>query len=225
MIVWCCILIILAFYILALLKSEREHEWQNIHQYIFENGKYKVLNDNRNDVEKPNILSIEFRNLGVTHGEILVKGSINISFYDPDKYFFREKYKEEIEVLKVEIDCPKERYGYSPIVAPINCIRGSDEAGAFCAGTTETVFVPKEGHIFDYPLDNLIFTIQFNFEPKIQFNQIDFYNRIYGIILKDHPRITIKDSKIVLDLETERKDSTKIAFCKRGRWFQNDLKK
>lgn len=212
MVVWCCVLIIMAFYVFNLIKSEREHEWQNIHQYIFKNGWYKVSNDNNNSVKKPNILCVELRNLDATHGEVLVKGSISVSFYDPDEYFGKKQEKEKREILKVEIESPKERYGYSPIVAYIDLSRGSDESGTFCAGSTETVFVPKEGHIFDYPLDNLIFLIQFNFEPKIQFNQIDFYNRIHGIILKDHPTITINGSKIVLDLETERKDSIKIAF-------------
>ena len=121
----------MAIYIVALLKVEREKEWQNVHQYIYKNGEYKLLIGKTNVVKKPNIFSIELKNLAATHGEILVKGSISISFYNPHEYFGRQQRKGKTETIKIEIESPKDRYAYSPIVASINCSIGSDESGTF----------------------------------------------------------------------------------------------
>jgi len=198
--VWYFALIVTFFYLIRLIILEREHEWKNIHQYNFKNGKYVLVNGEKETAEKPNILSIEFSNLKAIHGEIQIEGSISVSFYNLNNYFSIKQTKEKSETLKIEIGCPKERYGYNPIIADIDCMRESDESGTFCSGLTETVFIPKGGHLFDYPLDKLIFLITIKFERKIIFDQIDIYNRVRGILLKDHPTITIKDSRIVVNL-------------------------
>ena len=130
--VWCCTLIITAYYVFTLLKTEREHEWQNIHQYVLENGKYVSANGHKSKIEKPNILSIEFSRLEATHGEMLIKGSIGINVYDPNKYFGRKLYKQKSETVKIDIECVTERYDYNPIVADIECNIESNDTGTFC---------------------------------------------------------------------------------------------
>jgi hypothetical protein len=212
--IWCCGLIILAFYIFLVLKWEREREWQNIHQYIFRDGKYVLANEKEkeNNIRKPNILAIEFSSLGVTHGEVLIEGSLSVSFYDHNKFFNIKPTKQNSKKIRLEIAFPNERYGYNPMVVDISCTREYDRSGAFYSGFTETVFIPKGGHLFDYPLDNLIFSIIISSEPKIRFDLIDFYNRVSGILLKDPPSITFKDSKIVVDFETSRKDSIRLVY-------------
>jgi hypothetical protein len=210
-VIWCSILAIMLTCIIILIVLEREHQWQNVFSYVLKNGEYKLLNNNNDIIKKPSIFHIEFLNLGATQGEVLVDGAISASFYEPDRHFGEKEKKEEKEILEVQIECREERYGYSPIVANIECVRGLDESKPFCAGTAETAFVPKAGHVFDYPLDSYVFSIRFNFEPNVEFSQINFCNRIHGIISKGNPKVTKEDSGILLKFETKRQDSIRIA--------------
>lgn len=209
--VWCFAIILILFYIVALLISERKYEWLNIYQYILANEKYILANGKKSNINKPNILSIEFSKLEATHGEIEIKGCISVSFYNPDEYFNKKSTIENNDKVEVKIRCPKEK-GYSQIVEDIKCSREDDEYGTFSSGAKETVFIPKGGHLFDYPFDKLIFLIPISFKPKIEFDQIDIYHRVHRMLLKDHPTITFDDSGILLNLELVRKNSIQIAF-------------
>lgn len=210
--IWCFLLIILAFYTIAIIVMERGKEWQNIYNYVLKNGQYDFERNKKVDLKKPNILSIEFSRLSATHGESKIEGSISINVYNSEINLSTAK-KNEIIKIKLAIECEGDRIAYLPTNVTINCNVGVDyNSNKYLHGWKETLFTPKDGKLFDFPLDKLKFQITVTPENKIIFDKIHFYNRVQGIFLENAPAITMKDNEITLIFNTIRKYTIRITY-------------
>ncbi len=191
---------------------ERGKEWQNIYNYVLKNGQYNFERNKKVDLKKPNILSIEFSKLSATHGESKIEGSISINIYNSE-INLRKAKENEIIKIKLAVECEGDGIDYLPTNVTINCNVGIDyNSNKYLHGWKETIFTPKHGKLFDFPLDKLKFQITVKTENKIIFDKIHFYNRVQGIFLENSPVITTKDSKITLIFNTIRKDTIRITY-------------
>jgi len=207
---WYLILILIGSYVLVFL--ERGQEWENYYEFVLQGNEYILADRNTKNIKKPNIITFELSKLEATHGEILAGGSLSLSFYNDDKYCRQSADSNAKRNIALEIRNLKEKEEFQRIPAEVNCEKEYDDAGIFFSGFTDTVFVPVEGNVFDYPFDSLVFYFVLNIQPKIAFDKIYFYNRIHGIFFKTHPKITKKDSGLFIKFKTVRKNSIKIAY-------------
>lgn len=211
-VLWYILLIYIACYVIVLVLIERKHEWESSYEFVLQGDKYVLADKKYKNIKKPNILTFELSKLKATHGEILADGSISISFYNPEKYPLKLSDSGKNKIIALEVANIKEAKEYPRIPAQISCEEGTDDAGKYLSGFTDTVFVPIEGHIYDYPFDNMQFSFAVRFQPTIIFDKIHFYNRVHGMFLEAKPRITNQKFGLSVTFETVRKNSIKIAY-------------